>query len=197
MKQLHLNIASIISQNVLNGIAHVSDLEFSRLVNQFLWAERIFIHGSGRSGLIGKMFAMRLMHLGKQTYFVGKTTTPPIEEDDILLIISGSGITSTGKLYAHKAKEHKAVIVTLCLPYDSACNMHLRNISDLCIAVNPHLDQTKQQKLLTDYPEINMLPLGTGFEISALFLLESVVASLMQQQQMDEEDLRERHANLE
>ncbi|MDQ6961531.1 MAG: SIS domain-containing protein [Mariprofundaceae bacterium] len=181
MKQLHLNIASILSQNVLNGIAHVSDLEFSRLVNQLLWSERIFIYGSGKSRVIGEMFSMRLSSLGKKTFFSNQNTAPSMNSDDILLIISESGSSSLSTLYAHQAKNIGASITTLCLPYDLENKKHLHNISDLCITINPHLNQTEQNQLFRYYPEINMFPLGNGFEISSLFLLESVIASLMQQ----------------
>jgi len=191
MKQLHRNIASDISQHVLNGISHVTDNDFTRLVNQLLWAERIFVHGSGRSGLIGRMFAMRLVHLGKQVFVVGQTTTPPIAEGDVLLVISGSGRTSTAKMYAQQAKAFKAIIVALSLPCECESQHHVRHYSDLCITVDPHLTKDDLNKSL------NLLPLGTGFEISALFLLESVIVVLMQQQQMSEEDLRQKHANLE
>lgn len=52
---------------------------------------RYFVFGEGRSGLIGKAIAMRLMHCGKVVHVVGETTTPSIRNGDILLIISGSG----------------------------------------------------------------------------------------------------------
>lgn len=181
MKQVHLNIASILSQNVLNGIAHVSDLDFARLVNQLLWSERIFIYGAGKSRLIGEMFAMRLSYLGKQTFFSNQSSVPTINPDDVLLIISESGSSSVSTLYAHQAKNIGASITTLCLPYDLQDKKHLHNIADLCITINPHLNQTEQNQLFKYYPEINMFPLGNGFEISSLFLLESVMASLIQQ----------------
>ncbi|MBL1226029.1 6-phospho-3-hexuloisomerase [Enterococcus sp. BWR-S5] len=55
--------------------------------------KRIFILGEGRSGLQGKGFAMRLMHLGYQVYVIGETITPSIQSGDLLIAISGSGTT--------------------------------------------------------------------------------------------------------
>lgn len=52
---------------------------------------RIFVDGEGRSGLMAKGFAMRLMHLGYQVYVVGETITPAVAKDDVFIAISGSG----------------------------------------------------------------------------------------------------------
>jgi 6-phospho-3-hexuloisomerase len=56
-------------------------------------AERVFVHGAGRSGLALRMTAMRLMHLGLTVHVVGDVTTPAIREGDVLLTASGSGTT--------------------------------------------------------------------------------------------------------
>ena len=63
-------------------------------------AKRIFIAGIGRSGLIGKTFAMRLVHMGFLVYIVGDATTPAIQANDLLVIVTGSGTTKTLQLYA-------------------------------------------------------------------------------------------------
>ena len=51
---------------------------------------RIFLTGFGRSGLALQAFAMRLAQLGKETFFVGDTTTPAIQDKDLLIIASSS-----------------------------------------------------------------------------------------------------------
>ncbi|HJQ93289.1 MAG TPA: hypothetical protein VJ874_03265, partial [Candidatus Thermoplasmatota archaeon] len=46
-----------------------------RILKQFLDtlqpARRVFLYGRGRSGFVARAFAVRLMHLGYQTYVVG------------------------------------------------------------------------------------------------------------------------------
>lgn len=54
---------------------------------------KIFVAGAGRSGLMGRAFAMRLMHVGRSAYVVGETVTPGIEAGDVLVLGSGSGET--------------------------------------------------------------------------------------------------------
>ncbi|AMM34110.1 6-phospho-3-hexuloisomerase [Sinomonas atrocyanea] len=57
-------------------------------------APRIFLAGAGRSGLVLRMAAMRLMHLGLDVHVAGDTTTPAIRSGDLLIAASGSGTTS-------------------------------------------------------------------------------------------------------
>ena len=61
----------------IKGIAKSIDIkeykEVSKLIRE---SGSIFLTGQGRSGLVAKMFAMRLIHLGFKTYVVGETITP-------------------------------------------------------------------------------------------------------------------------
>lgn len=75
-------------ERILEGI----DAEqYDSLVQLLSRDTRFFIFGEGRSGLIGKAIAMRLMHCGKNVYAVGETITPSIRGSDVLLLVSGSG----------------------------------------------------------------------------------------------------------
>jgi 6-phospho-3-hexuloisomerase len=67
---------------------------FARAVDLVEGADRVFVHGAGRSGLALRMTAMRLMHLGLDVHVVGEVTTPAIRPGDVLLVASGSGTTS-------------------------------------------------------------------------------------------------------
>ncbi|MEM0320045.1 MAG: SIS domain-containing protein, partial [Candidatus Nezhaarchaeales archaeon] len=75
------------------------------LVEAWGWGKIILIVGAGRSGLIGRAFAMRLMHLGFRTYVVGETITPAIGPNDVLIAISGSGSTAIVVTAAEAAKK--------------------------------------------------------------------------------------------
>ena len=56
----------------------LSDQQVSSFINEILGADRIYVMGAGRSGLVAKAFAMRLMHLGLKSY--GKTVIKPIKQ---------------------------------------------------------------------------------------------------------------------
>ena len=74
---------------------------------------KIFVDGQGRSGLIAKSFAMRLMHLGYEVYVVGETITPSIQKGNIYFSISGSGESECVVLNTKKAKEKGCTIVSV------------------------------------------------------------------------------------
>ncbi len=66
---------------------------------------RIFVYGAGRSGFIGRCFAQRLMHLNISSCFVSDAVTYRYSKDDLLIVISGSGETTSPKAIAEEAKE--------------------------------------------------------------------------------------------
>ncbi|MBP1046043.1 6-phospho-3-hexuloisomerase [Enterococcus sp. BWM-S5] len=74
-------------------ISQVEEEQLVTVIQSIQKNKRIFILGEGRSGLQGKGFAMRLMHLGYQVYVIGETITPSIQSGDLLIASSGSGTT--------------------------------------------------------------------------------------------------------
>jgi hypothetical protein len=60
--------------------------------------------GEGRSGLAVRMAAMRLMHLGCRVHVVGETTTPALNDGDVLIAVSGPGGTPGVAMTAEQAK---------------------------------------------------------------------------------------------
>lgn len=82
-----LNEISILSEKLSNDqLEKMKELIFS--------SKRVFIGGAGRSFLIAKAFAVRLMQLGFVVHIAGEVTTPAIRKDDLFIVPSGSGETS-------------------------------------------------------------------------------------------------------
>jgi len=148
--------------------------------------KRVFVTGAGRSGLVGKFFAMRLMHLGKEAYVVGETTTARIYEDDLLVAITGSGSTKTILRSIHVAKEVSAKIMVLTAKIEGEAAQYA---DEVIVLGKSKCDSSKEDEML--------MPLGSAFELSSLLFLEALIAELMQELGFDESDLRERHTNLE
>lgn len=82
----------------------------SRLIQK---NHRIFVDGEGRSGYVGKCFAMRLMHLGFDVRVMGESTTPSFSAGDVFVGVSGSGNSGSIVLNAQKAKKSDVKIVTI------------------------------------------------------------------------------------
>ena len=85
----------------------IKEDEVKEVVELCQKANRIFIAGAGRSGFCARGFANRMMHLGFTVYFVGETTTPSIQEGDLLIVGSGSGTTASLVSDCKKAKAKK------------------------------------------------------------------------------------------
>ena len=157
---------------------------------------RILVMGAGRSGLVGRAFAMRLLHLGYNAYVLGETIVPSIRANDIVVAISGSGRTKLILTAAEAAKEQKAKLIAVTSYPDSP----LGKIADVVIEVpgrtkySTNEDYFARQILGIVEP---IAPLGTLFEDTAMIVLDGMVAELMIKLGKTEEDLRLVHANIE
>ncbi len=164
----------------LGAILHqVNDENVDRFVDGIISAERIFLTGMGRSGLITRPFAMRLMQLGLRVYIVGDATTPATRDGDLLIAISGSGETKMTQYIASKAKELGAKVFLLTIYEKSS----IGDISDL-IMILP--DSTQP-----------VLPLRSAFESASHIFLEAVVIMIMEKRNITQWEMMERHSNLE
>ncbi|HNJ80055.1 MAG TPA: SIS domain-containing protein, partial [Methanoregulaceae archaeon] len=95
----------LMASKIRDTAASLSDSETEAFLSAIQSAERIYVMGAGRSGLVAKAFAMRLMHLGFISFVVGETITPAMRQKDLLVIFSGSGRTKTIADIADTAKE--------------------------------------------------------------------------------------------
>jgi 6-phospho-3-hexuloisomerase len=59
-------------------LREVDESAVSALQEKLAAARRVFVAGAGRSGLMMRAFAMRLMHLGLAVHVVGDATTPSL-----------------------------------------------------------------------------------------------------------------------
>lgn len=65
--------------------------ELSEFLQAIMQAGRVFVTGAGREGIAARSFAMRIMHLGKETFWLWDDTTPGMKEGDLFLAVDGSG----------------------------------------------------------------------------------------------------------
>lgn len=163
---------------------HVSVHQCEGISRDIQTAGAVFVAGVGRSGLVAKFFAMRLKHLGVPAWVVGETTTPKIQEGDILIAITGSGNTQTIVELAKKANELGAVVWAITSNKGSLISIY----ADRAIQIGEQIPSPEKVKFM---------PLGTAFELSTLTFLETVVGYIIEKDQITEGTLQSRHANLE
>ncbi|OUS76361.1 6-phospho 3-hexuloisomerase [Paenibacillus sp. MY03] len=158
-----------------------------RLAEAILASRRVFLAGAGRSGLMAKAFAMRLMHLGFDAYVVGETITPGISEGDVLIIGSGSGETRTLVAMAEKAKRLRASVAALTLAPDSP----IGRLADLIVK----LPGVSKEKSGDD--RVTSQPMGSLFEQTLLIQFDAVILRLMEKLAQGTGAMFRQHANLE
>ena len=172
-------LSCAILEELSSILRQVDEDSAAELVNGVLASDRIFVTGMGRSGLIARPFAMRLMQMGLESYLVGDATAPAIDKRDLLIAISGSGETKITHHLASTAKSIGARVFLLTAQATSS----IANISDLVIV----LPKSPQP----------LLPLGSAFEGAAHIFLDAVVILIMEKLGVTQQEMMERHSNLE
>jgi len=182
----------LIVKNIQEVSKSIDEKTIERLIEILTSSKRIFVIGLGRSGLVAKAFAMRLMHLGMNVFVVGETITPAIKEDDCLIAISGSGETSYIIKAANIAENRGSKVIAIT----SYPKSSLSSIADLTVTVKGRTKIDGEQ----NYIERQMkgehrskAPLGTLFEVSALVFLDGLIAELMEKLNKKEENMKEMH----
>lgn len=176
----------------------ITDADVDAFIVEILHARRIFVMGAGRSGLVAKGFAMRLMHLGLQSYVVGETITPALQNGDLIVIFSGSGKTKT---IADLAETGKDIGAHICLITSNA-NSRIGKIADCMVIIEHQRDDSDNdaaefeiRQMLGDHK--SFAPLGTLFETVSMIFSDAVISRLMEITKTDESALKNRHANIE
>ncbi len=185
-----------ITDNVIDASQLLEKDNIKKAIDVLTSSDNVFVMGMGRSGLVAKAFAMRLMHLGISVFVVGETITPAITKNDSLLAISGSGETSTIVSTAKIVKKRNAKLITIT----SYPNSTVGKLSDHIIYIKGRTKIDSEQNYIKR--QINgrhqsLAPMGTLFEVTSLIFLDGLIAELMHKMQKTEDDLKEKHNVLE
>lgn len=160
--------------------------------------QKIFTVGMGRSGFVARAFALRLMNLGFNVYFLGETITPAAEKGDLLIAISGTGTTKMVLTASAAARDIGARVIAITSFPESP----LGKLADLVVEVKGRTkagtpkekDYLTRQIMGVGEP---LTPLGSIFEINSMVFLDSLIVELMHRLGSTEADMKRRHATLE
>ena len=187
--------AENITKHALNVIDQIDEEQVDKMIDSILNAESIFIVGSGRSELMGKAFAMRLMHLGFDVHVVGDVTTPAIKEKDCLIAISGSGETRTVTIAAETASDSGASVIGITTNTSSTLGKFLDVVINIESKSKEPWKHYTSHVLKGVYDDLT--PMGTLFEDSTHLFLDGLIAEFMARLGKKEIDLKKRHATIE
>jgi len=178
--------ALTVAAEIEQAMGLIGEEEAMRLVEAIEAARGVFCTGQGRSGLMIKAFAMRLVHLGLNAWAVGEVTTPAIGPRDLLVAASGSGETRTTLAIMQAAQERGA--------QTSAITAHpaspVARAADLVLEIRTPITGPAG-------PRASAQPPGSLFEQALLTVCDALVMVLMRRLGTTEEEMRARHTKLE
>lgn len=173
-----------IQKKIKDILSKVSKNDIEETKKLFFNSNRIFVYGAGRSGLVAKAFAIRLVHLGFQTFVIGETITAPVQKGDLTIIVSGSGETIPAVMTAEIAHNIGAKVISITGKKKSK----IAKFADITLFIAATCIDNERKKYA---------PLGTLFEASVWILLDGIIADLLESRNETEETMRKRHAILE
>jgi 6-phospho-3-hexuloisomerase len=181
-----------IAKHTLEVIDRINEESVEDMIQCILDSESTFVVGSGRSELVAKAFAMRLMHLGFRVYVVGDVTTPALTEKDCLVAISGSGETKTVALAAQTAKEVGTKVVGVTTNPESTVGVNSDVVVNIESKSKVPWKYYTSHVLKGNYDDLT--PMGTLFEDSTLLFLDGLIAEFMVRLGKKETDMKKLHA---
>ncbi len=167
-------------------LPEISEAACDQLVEGIIAANRVFVAGAGRSLLMMKAFAMRLMHIGIPVFVVGETSTPAAANGDLLIIGSGSGETATMKAITQKANAIRLDIALITTNESSTIAKSAKTVVKIPAALN-HLSKSGASRQ----------PGGNSFEQAILLLTDALAMEVSRRKGVDISGSLGLHANLE
>jgi 6-phospho-3-hexuloisomerase len=177
----------IILEELRLALEGVEAGELDEFAGALARARRLFLAGAGRTGLVMRMLAMRLMQAGLEVHIAGAATTPACGAGDLLVVGSGSGETAGMRLLADEAAEAGAEVALLTRAPGSA----LEGLAGRTLRLPVPLEPEAPGGLASTQP------LGTLFEQALLLACDLLVERVMARTGATPQDLQARHANLE
>lgn len=184
-----VQIAAKAAAELSDTLSRIDPGQADALMEAIVAAKRVFLAGAGRSMLMLRGFAMRLMHVGFTVFLVGDTTTPALEAGDLLIIGTGSGETGGLVAMADKAKKYGGTLAVVTIFPEST----LGGKADVVVRIPAYTDK------LPDGPDNKRgtLPGGSMFEQAMLLLGDSMIVPLADRSGTPTDRAFSRHANLE
>jgi 6-phospho-3-hexuloisomerase len=180
---------TIIIEELNESLSRIDNQEVEKIINEIVLANRVFVTGAGRMGIMMSTFSMRLNHLGFSSYIVGSINCPPITDGDLLIVASSSGETATIREISVLAKNKGAKIALITAVPNStigkidSLSMKIEAPSSL-VSEEGHNLQSRQ-------------PMKTLFEQTLFIVLESMVLMHIEHTGQSIVEMAKRHANLE
>jgi len=169
-----------IGERVTVALAAIDPSSIARAVEILLKAPQVFVYGAGRSGIIGRAFAMRLVQAGLRAYVIGESVTPIVRHGDAVFVLSAQGESYTSIQTANIVRREGAELIVLT----SKPGSKIAHAASHLLTVEFEDDPDRPR----------YAPLGTLFEEASLRLTDGIIAELIRVRGETEASMRRRHA---
>lgn len=169
-----------ISERVSEVLGRIDPRALERILDLLRKAPKVFVYGAGRSGIVGRAFAMRLVQCGLSAYVIGESVTPIVQRGDLVVIFSGQGESYSSIQTANIVRREGADLIVIT----GRRNSKLAHAATVLLPLDFHDDPERA----------SLAPLGTLFESASLRLGDALIAEWMKERGETEETMRGRHA---
>jgi 6-phospho-3-hexuloisomerase len=181
MKVLNKFIEELLKQT-LENIKKIDEEQVENVLKTLQSAKRVITVGMGRSAVVARDFAIRLLQAGFNVLTIREDLiglTPVIKgRDDVVVAISGSGETEEVITICKVAKEKGAKVIAVTSFPDS----RLGKLADHILYIGGRTKRWKYRDFLEREVEGEREPIspsGSLFEVSSIIVLEGLVAELV------------------
>ena len=171
---------AVIGDRVTASVDRLPSQTIDEAVALLVKARATFVYGAGRSGIIGRAFAMRLVQAGLTAFVIGESVTPIVRKGDAVFILSGRGESHSSIQAANIVRREGAELIVVTAKPSSK----LAHVATILLPL----------EFTEDAEQRELAPLGTLFESGSLRLCDALVAEIMRRRGETEESMRRRHA---
>ncbi|HTT35171.1 MAG TPA: SIS domain-containing protein [Thermoplasmata archaeon] len=175
-----LRAQRLIGERVGASVGRLDPRTVGRVVELLVGAPTTFVYGAGRSGIIGRAFAMRLVQVGLTAFVIGESVTPIVRRGDAVFILSGRGESHSSIQAANIVRREGAELVVVTAKPSSK----LAHVATILLPL----------EFAEDAEQRELAPLGTLFESASLRLTDALIAEIMRTRGESEDSMRRRHA---
>lgn len=151
-------------------------------------ADRIFVFGAGREGIAARSFAMRIMHLGKETFWLLDDTTPGMGKGDLFIAVNGSGRIGYIDYFLDQARKTGAKIAVIT----GAPTERTPSEADVNVFVPAAVYKGTDPRVVP-----SAQPMGNLYEQHLFLLFDILVMMLEKKMKLTHEQMESRHRNVE
>lgn len=196
----YLNNYSDVKTKIMNEMNQVLDSFTEQDINKLISlicdvlkrpSGKICGFGAGRMGYGLRAFMMRLNHLGIPAYFIGDTFIPPLDENDLFIVTSGSGETKSVLKYLEIAKLKNVRTLAITGNIESSMDK-LADYSIVFKSSNGGLNSEDNEN------KINSIQPMTSLNEQSMFVFFDIIAvMLIRTIGIKKEDEKKFHFNIE